>query len=103
MGASPVRLGTSANLSFKSHMGTDRQVILDREISKSYSLTLLLLLLALTVKGRRCQQGRGQPSSFAAVLRKASVSPVARRLWASHSMHLSISACQLMMFAARHW
>lgn len=48
-----------------------------------------------------CQQGRGQPSSFAAALRKASVSPVARRLWASHSMHLSTSACQLID-AARH-
>ena len=72
----------------------------------SYSLTLQRLpALAAEISPREmalsCQQGRGQPSSLAAALRKASVSPVARRLWASHSMHLCKSACQLMD-AARH-
>lgn len=43
-----------------------------------------------------------QPNSLAAALRKASVIPVARLLWASHSKHFSMSACQSMWPTFRH-
>lgn len=48
------------------------------------------------------QHGRRQPKSLAAASRNTSVNPVASLLWASHLIHLSMSACQSIVPMLMH-